>query len=134
MIPQSSYAQRLIAAFLKYLIAGGTGFVVDFCTLSFCYTILGWHYLLSASLGFSAGLVVVYLLSNKWVFAVRQMKERRALEFAIFLIIGLIGLLLTNLLMWILVDGCGIHALLAKLVTTAMVLLWNFGARKIILY
>lgn len=126
--------RRLIAAFLKYLLAGGMGFIIDFGTLSFCYSVLKWHYLIAATLGFSAGLIFVYVSSNQWVFDARQMRDRRLLEFSIFLIIGLIGLLLTNLLMWAFVEKIGLHALVAKLVTTAIVLLWNFGARKIILY
>lgn len=110
------------------------GFIIDFGTLSFCYSVLKWHYLIAATLGFSAGLIFVYVSSNQWVFDARQMRDRRLLEFSIFLIIGLIGLLLTNLLMWAFVEEIGLHALVAKLVTTAIVLLWNFGARKIILY
>ncbi len=131
---QVTHARRLLSSFLKYLIAGGMGFLIDFGTLLFCYSVLEWHYLLAATLGFSAGLVFVYAASNKWVFDARQMKDRRLLEFSIFLIIGLIGLLLTNLFMWAFVEGIGLHALAAKLITTAVVLLWNFGARKIILY
>lgn len=110
------------------------GFLIDFGVLAFCYSILGAHYLLSASLGFTTGLIFVYVSSNKWVFDTRQMKNHRAIEFLIFLAIGLIGLLLTNVLMWAFVDGLHLHALIAKLFTTAVVLLWNFGARKYILY
>lgn len=134
MVGRRVFGGGLIFSFVKYLLAGGMGFVLDFAVLTFCYTILGWHYLFSATLGFCAGLLFVYLSSNKWVFDKRQMKDNYLLEFSIFLIIGLVGLLLTNLLMWAFVDGCGLYALVAKLVTTAIVLLWNFGARKIILY
>ena len=62
------------------------------------------------------------------------MADKVVAEFLIFLIIGLIGLGLTLLFMWLFVDVAGIYPLISKLVTTAIVLLWNFGARKIILY
>lgn len=130
----SPFLRRLSKAFFKYLLAGGMGFLIDYTTLTICLSLLGLHYLISASAGFICGLVFVYISSNKWVFETRQMKENRLLEFSIFLIIGLIGLLLTNLLMWALVDGLNIHALIAKLFTTGVVLMWNFGARKFILY
>lgn len=131
---RSECLNRLALSFLKYLLAGGMGFLIDFGILTFCYSLLEWHYLISASLGFIAGLIFVYVSSNMWVFDTRQMKNHRTIEFLIFLVIGLIGLLLTNVLMWALVDGLQLHALIAKLFTTGVVLLWNFGARKYILY
>lgn len=125
---------RIITSFLKYLVAGGMGFVLDYGTLTLCYKIIGWHYLVAATSGFLVGLVFVYISSNKWVFDTRQMKNRRVLEFLIFALIGVIGLGLTNLFMWALVDGLGIYPLISKLFTTGVVLMWNYGARKIILY
>lgn len=124
----------LITSFLKYLVAGGMGFVLDYGTLTLCYEVLGWHYLLAATCGFLVGLIFVYISSNKWVFDTRQMKDRRVQEFLIFALIGVIGLGLTNLFMWALVDGLGIYPLISKLFTTGVVLMWNYGARKIILY
>lgn len=126
--------KKLIASFLKYLVAGGMGFVLDYGTLTLCYEGLGWHYLVAATCGFLVGLVFVYISSNKWVFDTRKMKNHRVQEFAVFSLIGLIGLGLTNLFMWGLVDGLGIHPLVSKLFTTGAVLIWNYGARKIILY
>ena len=56
------------------------------------------------------------------------------MEFFVFALIGIIGLLLTVLFMWVFVDVSGIYPLVAKFMTTALVLVWNFGARKMILY
>ena len=123
-----------LATFAKYLVAGGAGFVVDYSFLTLCYVLLGCHYLISAALGFIAGLVFVYISSNKWVFACRRLKDNVAMEFFVFAIIGIIGLLLTVLFMWVFVDVSGIYPLVAKFMTTALVLVWNFGARKMILY
>lgn len=108
--------------------------MLDYGILTLCFEILGWHYLVSAALGFSAGLLFVYASSNKWVFTCRSMEDKKLVEFTIFLLIGIIGLGLTILSMWVLVDVFGIYPLISKLLTTAVVLLWNFGARKIILY
>lgn len=125
---------RLLAAFLKYLVAGGVGFIVDYSVLFLLYTCFNVHYLLSAGLAFVMGLIVVYVSSNKWVFSNRQLQDKQWLEFVIFAVIGLVGLGLTVLLMWLFVDKCEVHPLLSKLVTTGIVLMWNFSARKIILY
>ena len=124
----------LIISFAKYMVAGGVGFLLDYMVLAVCFECFGWHYLLSSALGFVSGVVFVYICSNKWVFTRRSMADKVVAEFTTFLLIGLIGLGLTLLFMWLFVDVAGIYPLISKLVTTAIVLLWNFGARKIILY
>lgn len=124
----------LFFSFCKYLVAGGFGFVLDYGTLTFCNKILGWDHLISAALGFTVGLVFVYISSNKWVFDARKLSDRRMLEFAVFTLIGLVGLGLTVLFMYCFVDLLSLDPLLAKIPTTALVLVWNYGARKVILY
>ena len=72
------------------------------------------------------------------------MEDKQKTEFAIFTIIGIVGLLLDLLFMWLFVSvfgfvwaglGLAFYAVeLSKLVTQSIVVLWNFGARKIILY
>lgn len=129
-IPHSA----LVLAFLKYALVGGGGAVVDFCTLMLCYEVFGWHYLFATACGFMVGLVFVYILSNLWVFDTRKLETSPAKEFVIFTLIGIAGLLLTQGLMWLFVDGCGLIVPLAKCITLFLVLFWNFGARKWILY
>ena len=126
--------KALIVAFVRYLFAGGAGFLIDYGIFALCSEVFEWHYLLSAALGFIAGLIFVYIVSNKWVFTNRKMQQHQVVEFTVFSIIGVVGLLLTMLFMWIFTDLCSIHALISKLLTTALVLIWNFGARKVILY
>ena len=124
----------LFIAFVRYLFAGGAGFLFDYGVLVLCFEVFGWHYLLASAVGFICGLILVYVASNKWVFSNRKMSHRQVVEFAVFSIIGVVGLLLTMLFMWVFTDVCSIHALISKLLTTALVLVWNFGARKLILY
>ena len=124
----------VMLSFSKYVLAGGSGFLLDYLVLTICFELLGLHYLCASSLGFVAGLIFVYLLSNRWVFSRRRLRERAGTEFLVFAIIGVLGLVLTVFLMWLFVDVVCIYPLIAKLITTALVLLWNFGARKIILY
>lgn len=126
--------KHLSWCFSKYIIAGGMAFFIDFATLSFLYKVLGVHYIAATAIGFIAGLVSAYITSNKWVFEQRRFVHATCVEFAIFAAVGIVGLGLTVLLMWIFVDGVSLHPLIAKLITTALVLIWNFGARKWILY
>ena len=119
--------------FFRYCIVGGLAFLVDYGLLYLLADKFGLHYLLSASIAFIAGLVVNYLISTFWVFSESKYQDKRK-EFAIFAFIGVIGLGLTEGLMWLFTDLVGLHYLLSKLITAALVLLWNFFARKVILF
>ncbi len=119
--------------FVRYAVVGFVAFVVDFAVLVACTEVLGWHYLWSASAGFAAGLWVNYALSVSWVFAERRVASRR-IEFLVFSLIGIGGLFLTAMLMWIGSDVIGIDYRICKVATVALVTLWNFGLRRIVLF
>jgi putative flippase GtrA len=119
--------------FLRYLIVGGLAFGVDFGTLWGLSSGLGIHYLVSAAIAFLLGLAVNYLLSTVWVFSQRRMLDRRR-EFFVFAGIGVLGLGLNELGLWILAGGVGLDYRIAKLFTTGVVFAWNFIARKVVLF
>lgn len=118
---------------LRYTFVGGFAFLIDFGTLFFLTEYVNIHYLVSAGMAFTLGLIVNYFLSVKWVFNSRAM-ENRLLEFLLFASIGLIGLGLNELFLWILTDILVIYYLISKIITTFIVYFWNFFARKIILF
>ncbi|MCQ2153856.1 MAG: GtrA family protein [Bacteroidales bacterium] len=119
---------------LRYLVSGGVAFLVDTGLLALLTETLGeGHLLLWTGISFGAGLVVTYLFSIKWVFDRRNVK-RRAVEFAVFAAIGVSGLLLTELFMWIFARRLGLFYLLAKVITTVIVFFWNFAAKKLLLF
>lgn len=125
--------ENTLIQLLRYLFVGGAAFVVDFLTL-FCLTnFLHLHYLLSAAAGFVLGLAANYFLSVRWVFSQRNIENRTA-EFVLFAWIGVIGLGMNEAIMWVCVEFIAIHYLLAKVIATIMVFLWNFMARKYVLF
>ncbi|MCR4566239.1 MAG: GtrA family protein [Bacteroidales bacterium] len=117
----------------RYLFVGGFAFVVDYGLLYALTEWAGLYYLVSASISFLAGLVVNYLLSTGWIFKNSKM-DNKVGEFIIFSIIGVIGLGLNSLLLYAFTDWIHIHYMISKLLTAALVMLWNFFARKIILF
>jgi putative flippase GtrA len=126
-------ANSTLLQLFRYTFVGGLAFVVDFGTLYILTEYFNIHYLVSGGIAFIFGLVINYFLSVKWVFNNRAM-ENRLLEFLLFTLIGLVGLGLNELFLWILTDVLLIYYLLSKIITTILVYLWNFFARKIILF
>lgn len=118
----------------RYLISGGTAFVVDTGLLTLLTELFGReHLLLWTAIAFCVGLLITYLFSILWVFDNRSLKSRTA-EVGIFVAIGVIGLGLTELLMWAFAQKAGLHYLLSKIITTVLVFVWNFAAKKLILF
>lgn len=117
----------------RYTIVGGFSFLIDFGTLFALTEYFNIHYLFSAGIAFILGLIVNYFLSVKWVFNSTVMKNR-LLEFLLFALIGLVGLGLNELFLWILTDLFFIYYLLSKIITTVVVYFWNFFARKLIIF
>ena len=150
----------IIYEFLRYVVVGGIAFLVDFGSLYLSQEFIFHNNPIgiypSTAIGFILGLIVNYTLSLKFVFTQKkdQGKGRDTKSFAIFAIIGIIGLGLTELGMYI---GCDLlktqldnsltyisnsigynlvqHGyLLVKCFVTAVVLLWNYAGRKIIIF
>ena len=125
---------NLTVQVFRYLVSGGVAFLVDTGLLALQTELFGREYLLVwTAIAFTVGLLVTYLFSILWVFDKRRLKNRSA-EIGIFVLIGVIGLGLTELLMWLFADKIGIHYLVSKIITTVLVFVWNFSAKKTILF
>lgn len=119
--------------FVRYVIVGGLAFVCDASTLFSLTHFLGVNYLVSAPLGFIVGTAVNYVLSRKWVFQRRTLKNTPT-EMTIFTLIGIVGLGLNEAILWVFQSKLGIYYLFAKGVSGVVVFGWNFGARKLALF
>jgi len=124
---------RLWMEGLRYFVASAIALAADAGIYVTLIRLLGVHYLLSAPVGFAVGVVTIYSLSTRWVFAERRIKDRR-FEFAIFVVIGVLGLLLNEFVIFSGVEHLGLSYELAKLVSAALVFGFNFGARKLLLF
>ena len=74
-------------------------------------------------------MVVAYALSVRYVFQ-RRRAASRGVEAAGFVAVGLAGLLLTQVLLYLLVSRLGLTVALAKVPTTGGVFLFNFLCRR----
>jgi len=108
-------------------------FALDFAVLAFLTEVAGLHYLVSAAFSFALGTTLSYTLSILFIFELRRFSSR-ALEYAVFVLVGIVGLGLNELLLWALTEKLGIYYLISKIIAAALVFFWNFGARKLILF
>lgn len=117
--------------FFRYLFVGGFAAIVNIGMLFIFTDLLHLYYIMSNVLSFVLGLIVNYLLSKKFVFQ-EETSISQSKEFIIYAIIGIIGLGLDTLFVWLFTDITKIYYMISKLISTAIVFIWNFGARKIL--
>lgn len=125
--------ENFLIQLFRYGFVGGAAFIVDYGILILLTELFGLHYLLSATISFLLGLITNYLLSISWVFNKRSVSNRWT-EFFIFSVIGIIGLGLNNLIMYLCTEKVLIHYTISKIVATVIVFFWNFLARKALLF
>ena len=123
---------KLFNQIIKFGFVGGIAFVIDYLTLVFCKEILNINVFISAAIAFTVSVIFNYIASIKWVFDVNQEKSKSQ-NFVLFIVFSIIGLLLTELIMWIGVDIINISYLIVKIVATAIVMVFNFITRKLFL-
>lgn len=130
----------LIFEFIRYVVVGGIAFLADFGALVGSNELLlknvtGGVYLATV-VGFVVGLSVNYFLSLIFVFtsARDKGKGRSVGAFLAFAGIGLIGLGLTELGMWIGIEVFRWNYMIVKILVTGAVLIWNYAGRKVVVF
>ena len=136
--------RELIAQFVKFGFVGGLCFLIDFGLYTFL-NYIGFPYLVSGCIGFVVSVSVNYILSMRYVFTGRDDISKQR-EFITFVVLSVIGLGLNELLLYLCVDqlyakskilsgsmGDRTAEMLAKVFATAVVMVYNFVTRKILL-
>jgi putative flippase GtrA len=118
---------------LGYAAVSVCGLLVDIATLFILVHHFSWGYLAAAITSFSTGLLIGYALSVTLVFDYRRLKDQR-LEFASFAAIGAIGLAINAAVISFGVKYLGLHYLIAKCGAAGFTFIWNFVARRQMLF
>ncbi len=118
---------------VRYLAASALALALDFGVYVGLIRLAGVHYLVAAPIGFALGLATIYLLSTRWVFRERRLADRRA-EFALFTLIGLVGMALNQVVLFVAVQWLAASFEFAKIISAGMVFSFNFATRKLLLF
>lgn len=116
----------------KFGVTGVLCFLIDYGFLGFCIEVLDVHYLLAGVISFTISVTVNYLISRKFVFQMDTAGNRKR-EFASFVFLSVIGLGINELVMAVFVEYVGLHYMMSKIVSTAVVMVYNFISRKMLL-
>lgn len=123
----------VIGEFLRYVVVGGVAAVADLTVLYAAAVWMHVHYLLAGVLGFVVGLAVNYVLSVTWAFRSRNL-DSRSMEFALFAGIGVIGLGVNEVVLYVMTGLLALHIIVSKMTAIFTVFMWNFGGRKFLLF
>lgn len=124
--------EKIIKQIFKFGIVGGICFLIDYIILFMCTDIFNIYYLISSIISFTISTVFNYILSVKWVFNVKRQNEKKK-NFIIFVTFSVIGLILNQIIMWFGVEILSIYYMITKIISTIIVMVFNFITRKIFL-
>lgn len=123
---------RILAQLIRYGFVSGLAFLVDFFSMYAGIHAFHLPVLLATTIAFSLGIIVNFITSTLWVFD--RSARRRHVEMGLFLLVGVTGLGLNALIVWFAHEVLGIWAMVAKLISTAVVFFWNFLLRRFLIY
>lgn len=114
----------MLFKFLKFIIVGFSGLVVDFSTTILLKEKLKVHRYISSSTGFVLAASSNYLFNRLWTFQSSNPKVFE--EYSTFLIISLVGLLINNLFLYLFEKRLRFY--FAKFLAIMVTSIWNFSA------
>ena len=123
----------LIREALLYAVMSAFLLCVDIALLWTFVQYFSWPYLLAATMSFSAGILIGYILSVTAVFKHRRLKNQPT-EFPSFAAVGIVGLAINAAAMWFGVGCLGERCLTAKYGAACLTFVWNFAARRQLLF
>lgn len=154
--------KQFLMEIIRFLLVGGTATVVDYLVFYlFRQWILSptllptdrwdtWSLIIATALGFCVGLTVNWILSVKFVFQEVTDKKQSSSKksFILFTVIGIFGLAITEIGMHLLVTFLPTFSLFgttalfglpwkewfAKVIMTALVLVFNYTLRKLLIF
>jgi putative flippase GtrA len=124
---------KFLKELLGYGAASGCALAVDVAVLWALVHFWSWEYLPAATTSFLIGAVIAYQISTTIVFKQHRLTSRKT-EFASFVAIGGVGLLVNAGVIYIGVNLLGLHYLIAKCVAAGFTFTCNFIMRRQLLF
>ncbi len=128
----SKNMRKLLIQIFKFVIVGVIATIIDFVCLWIFKEAFHMNTVLANTLSFTISLIYNYIASTKWVFDVNK-ENNKAVSTILFIVFSVIGLLINDGIVWYMEEKMQIHYMIAKIVATAVVMVFNFITRKMFL-
>lgn len=114
---------------IRFSIVGGIATLIDFIFLYIFKEFLNMDVIIANTLSFIISVTYNYIASITWVFDTNKNKNKK-IQFILFIIFSIVGLIINNIILYILTDKLNIYYLISKVVATLFVMIFNFITRK----
>jgi len=124
----SKIVNQNIKLFIVYVFFAGIATIVDLGFLYMLTEFLGIYYFYSAIFAYMGGISTNYCLNKFFNFKNRNKKILK--QFGLFIFVALIGLIMNQLIILYLVEVLNMWYMLAKMISTLVVMFWSFYGHK----
>jgi putative flippase GtrA len=124
--------KAFLGKFIRFCIVGFLSFIVDFSLTYICKEKLHWNKYIANTTGFLTSSIVNFVLNRIWAFNSKD--EQMTKQAVLFAISTVAGLVLGNGMVYLFADLLGIHFYIAKLISIAVMMIWNFTFNDLVIF
>ena len=112
---------------ILYGIIGSFSSGLDFAIYTLLIQIFGVQYLIANCISVLGGISTSFVLNRNYNFKIKDHAKRR---FTIFLTVGLCGLVMSNIILYLCIDILSMDKLISKLLSIVLVVFFQFLVNK----
>jgi len=116
---------------ILYGVIGSFTSFLDFCVFTLLASYAGMHYLIANCISVLVGITMSFLLNRSYNFKVKDHYKKR---FAMFLAVGLSGLVLSNVILYVGIDFMHGNEMIVKLASIVLVVGFQFLLNKFVTF
>lgn len=119
--------KKIHLQFMQFAGVGVVGTAAHYALLILLVETIAANEVAGSTAGATLGALVNYVLNRRYTF---ESKKRHREALTKFLIVATLGLLLNACFMFVLVELMTLHYLLGQVISTMLILMWNFIGNK----
>lgn len=127
----ASAHRDLLTKFSKYVLTGGTAFIIEYSLFLLLKDVLYVHYIIANAIVYTTMFWFTFLVNKYFTFGARGKGGRQLIR---YIALYLFNLCATNCLLFILTDWCALSPYIGKFLVSAIVVLWNFPIYRKFIY
>lgn len=127
----SKKRKSLYIQIFKFVVVGGIATLIDWVIYFVLFNYFHIFPLISNVISYSISVIYNFIMSVKWVFDTKN-KSMKRLLFE-FIILSLIGLIISEFIIWFFLEILSFNSIIAKILSTLIVMVINFILRKKVL-